>query len=716
MKFWVKAIMDDNVQEQLLVSANNSEELVWELGNLLHAPVTWMSVSDFQTQVVDKLNSGADIVTVKLTTLKAATQPQDIDSSFTPPEGRTQRATPAQPGLAQALCREEEEWVPLSRSPSQSESGTHVRPAVLSRLMFDMSHIDRICLRRDDVELLLHPTHNGAYHSVVSGCFVRIRERQDYSLYQIVRPVSSVELVLDMIHYEETRRTEVVSNALPVLPEVNAWGRKMVAASRNFVTAGFVEAKVGDVDSSLRSARAATATASPEPLFAQCLTGPPPTPPANGKDFCGRRCRATVLSLPRTFLHASPGRVPLKTNDALLHAQVCVVEEPEKDDYNIVLFASRLSNGGKKKPRLSDFAGCMITMGKGRNSGIVSDRDVTEKGYEIFCAPQRWGCNYVTLAQIRPSVGDAPYFDEAGNQLQDFTVLWGRFVTGLFNPPTIATLPIPAWAQADGVSAFVVRPHLVAHREQLHVFYLIRMVGVNPSRHSSFSRGNAGDVCDASLGTGSIAGNTSCDRTNSNGPMAAPGGASRSGSPHSSVAAGGCRYGLAHAVATDDKLRTWQLVSEKNPLFSCANTAPVFTAASTCQTEAVREGDGAGVVSSSPPEKVLQVLWHEEEHSVQRPALSFRRSPGSSVSLNTSMSVRAPLPFERWVNAHQDVLPDLWVQEPSFSAVRVDSDALRLGVASLSLYEHDGVLFAACVQMDSRQKSTVATVPVTAEP
>ncbi|ORC91636.1 uncharacterized protein TM35_000052320 [Trypanosoma theileri] len=718
MKFWVKAITDDNVQEQLLVNASNSNELARELSALLHTHVTRMSVTDFQSQVLDKISSGADIITVKIFTAKTTGQPSEMDGSFTQFDVRTQRGTPAQSDIFQMSYRDEEDWIGSSRSPSITDSVPRVRPSISCRLTLDVPSIDRICLWRDDIELLLNESHGGAYHDVVRGCFARIREKHNYNLYQIVKPVNNVELLLDFIYYEEIRRTEVVSNAVPVQQEINAWGKKMITASRPFVTIGFIAAKVGDIDSAIRSAKAATEEISIQTLAA----APPPTPPANRIGKYGRRGRNTIISQPRVFSYVSQGPILLKTNDTLLHAQLSVVEEPEKSDFEFVLFATRHANSTKKKPRLSDFSGCMITLPKEHFSGVVKDRDVTEKGYEIFCSPQRWDCHYVSLGQIRPSVDDTPYYDDANNLQQDFTLLSGRFMTGLFDTPIVITLPIPLWAQVEGYSAYILRPHLVVHKDKLHVFYLIRTSEVHSSPRSSVSHGNMIDANNSLLCNAGSPGNTSTENKvlPPEGSKASPGCNSHNGSFHSAPITDIYHYGLAHAVSCDPKMRTWQIISEKTPLLSCSCTIPVFTVASTSPCDAMRDVSinvGAGVSSSaSSSEKVLQILWYEEESPLQRSNISLRPSPCSIMSLSTSLSNRVALPFERWVNSHEDTLSDAWVREPSFSTVRIDADSAKSGVASLSLCEHDGVVMAAWVQMDTHSRSTLTVVPLTSEP
>ncbi|RNF17562.1 uncharacterized protein Tco025E_04753 [Trypanosoma conorhini] len=344
MKFWVKAITDDNVQEQLLVKANNSPELMRELSRLLNTHVTWMSVSDFQTQVVERLDGGAEILPVKVVTSKAAGQPQDGEASFTSSEPHPQHPAPAPAELSQVVCKEDEEWPFSLRSPSLSEAGISARPSSAGQSLLLTPPVDQICLTRKDIELLLHPSHANAFVNVVSGCFVRIRGRQDYDVYQIIRPSNGVDLLLDMIHYEETRPLEVVSNAPPVPQEVSTWSKKMISASRPFMPPGFIEAKLGDLNSAMRAARPSLQDQS---LQTNAVT--PPTPPAVGRELQGRRRQLSLFARSRMYPYISLGRLIIKTNDVLLHPQIYILEEPEADTFELVLFATRYSNSGNKK-------------------------------------------------------------------------------------------------------------------------------------------------------------------------------------------------------------------------------------------------------------------------------------------------------------------------------------------------------------------------------
>ncbi|RNF06788.1 hypothetical protein TraAM80_03709 [Trypanosoma rangeli] len=711
MKFWVKAITDHNVQEQLLVKASNSLELMMELGRLLNTHVTWMSVSDFQTQVVEKLNNGAEILTVKVVTSKMAGQLCDGETSFTGIEPYIQHPAPAQAEHSQVSCKEDEDWPFSLRSPCVSERRANARPSTACQSLLITPPVDQICLTRNDLELILHSLHAGAYADVVSGCFVRIRERKEYALYQIIRISNSVNLLLDMIHYEEVRPLEAVSNAPPVTKEVNTWSKKMISASRPFMAPGFVEAKLGDLDSLLRAARTAL-----QDQVVQTGTFTSPTPPAVGRDPQGRRRHLSLFARSRMYPYFSLGRLVLKINDVLLHAQIHIIEEPEADSFDFVLFATRHSNSGSEKVRLSDFAGCMIELNKGGESPVmVSDRDMTVKGYEVFCAPQKWDCQYVALGRIQPSFDNVPYFDESKKYVQKFTVLTGRFLTGLFNLPTSTALPIPTWAQTEGVSARIIRPHLVVHREQLHVFYLVRIVASHPPLSSNSSRVWGGSLLGGVnvSGDGASIGNGSGDDKNAaDAATTSIGNVSYEGSFAENSVAGVCRYGLAHAVSTDPKLRTWKLLTEKEPLFPYSHFMPVFTAASISPFPVVRDSEDVASTPLKTGEKVLQLLWHEEDFASRQAAASTHRYSRNFLSLSPNNSNRVLLPFEHLVNTHEEALPEHWVQEPCYSSMRTDVDSLRVGVASLSLCEHDGATFAACVQQDVHQNSTLTVLPV----
>lgn len=718
MKFWVKAITDKNVQEQLLVDAESLDELTKELSSLLNTCVTSISVSDFQSQVVDKINSGTDIVTVNVGTSttcsdsnsKANTNTSHFETSVT--------------STGHWLCNdaalsltEDDEWLCSTASTAIAEGTPVRRTLVANQLLLDATpQIDRICLRRDQLELLLRPSHRGAYHSVITGCFARMRWRQGYSLYQIVRPASDQMLVFDMIHYEETHGMEVVSNAPPVAQELTTWGKRMRAASRPFVTAGFIEAKVGDVNSALRTARGSSVER--PSLQPQIMV--PSTPPASSTDSYPRRARKTLNAYSPSLAFFSFDRLLIKTNDTLKHSQFCIVNEPEMDSFSVVIFASRFSNTYAKKPRRSDFAGCMITLDKNaRTPGIASERDITEKGYEMLCSPQWWGCRYIALVRPQPTGSSEPYIDSRGICMQDFTVLSGRFLSSLFNPPTTTSLPVPTWATGEGLSANILRPQLVVHHKKLHVFYLISIVTSSPVRRLCSVRLGA---CEP-LNVGAVSSNANADS------QAAEGGASLDGSfansgalPHrnrsnSPALVGICQYSLAHAVCEGDAFGQWHIVSDEEPLLSCQTNMPVFTAASVPAVDAKRE---KSIVSDNSPESdplnVLQLLWYEGDASDSQSSAPSNQSTLSSASRSNSVSNRPLLPFERWVNTHEDASPDAWEQEPSYSAVRINTELMKSGVCSLSLCEHEGMVLAASVNRDAQQRTVVMVAPLTTEP
>ncbi|KAF8298778.1 hypothetical protein TcYC6_0074520 [Trypanosoma cruzi] len=712
MKFWVKAITDDSFQEQLLVKASNLPELTKELSRLLNTHVTWMSVSDFQTQVVEKLKSGVEILPVKILTSKMAGQPHDGETSFVCSEPYTQHATPAQVDISQTSSKEDEAWPFSSRSPSLSEAGVVARPSSASWALLDIPQVDRICLFRKDIELLLHPSFGGTYVDIVAGCFVRIRERQDYGLYQIIRLINNMELLLDIIHYEETRSIGVVSNAPPVPQEVSTWGKKMVSAHRSFMAPGFIEDKLGDIDSAMRAARATL-----QDQYFQMGITPPLTPPAHARDSSGQHRRRTLLARTRMYPFISLGQLVLETNDVLLHAQVSVIEEPETDASDLVLFATRHTNSGKEKTRPSDFAGCMLTINKsGEPPVIVSDRDVTVKGYEVFCPPQKWDCQYVTLGQIQPSVDSILYFDDDKKYTQEFTVLSGNLFGGLFNSPTTTMLPIPVWAKTEGVSAHIIRPHLVLHREKLHVFYIVRMLGPHPPHRSSLFRvkGCGGLGAQVSGEESSIANVASDEKKAVDTSPTSVGNASCDGSFCENAMVGVCRYSLAHAVCLDPELHSWKLVTEKGPLFSCFYSMPIFTVASTFYAK--QDSDEACSTPLKNKQKVLQILWYEEDFILRQPSALTYRPSRLSLPSSSTISNRASLPFERLVNSHEEVLPEHWVQEPCYSPLRVDVESLRVAVASLSLFESYSTTFAACLQRDDKQRSVLTVLPLTNEP
>ncbi|CCD12768.1 unnamed protein product [Trypanosoma congolense IL3000] len=378
-----------------------------------------------------------------------------------------------------------------------------------------------------------------------------MRWRQGYSLYQIVRPVSNELLVFDMIHYEEMHGMEVVSNAPPVAQEVSTWGKRMRAASRPFVTPGFIEAKVGDVDSALRTARGVSLDRSvlqPHTMIT------PSTPPVSGGDSYVRRARKTITAHSHSLALFSFDRLLLRTNDTLLHSQVCVLCEPERDNFNVVIFASRLSNTHAGKPRRSDFAGCMITLDKdSRVPGVSADRDITEKGYEMLCPPQWWGRRYIALGRQRPAATNVPYCDSRGTWRQDYTVLSGRFLTSLFNPPTSTSLPLPLWACGEGVAVTVMRPHLVVHHKKLHVFYLIQVVTTPSVRSVSGDRSSFCETLNPSAVISILpVDDVEEERCGLEVSLGSSDMSPQSNAPSSAAPTRTCQYGLAHAVCEED--------------------------------------------------------------------------------------------------------------------------------------------------------------------
>ncbi|KAG8348158.1 hypothetical protein TRVL_01007 [Trypanosoma vivax] len=367
--------------------------------------------------------------------------------------------------------------------------------------------------------------------------------------------------------------------------------------------------------------------------------------------------------------------------------------------------------------RLSDIAGCMMRLAKcGQMSIVASDRDVTEKGYEMLCPPLRWDCRYITLGVERLRSDGLPYLNSCGTWVQDFTLLSGRFFSNLFNPPIATSLPIPAWAQGEGISALIWRPHLVAHKGKLHLFYLIRLVGSYLPQCSV--------LCADTRGTSAataVAGTRDADRHVDSVPMdqsqfvkAEDTGAELN---NYSFCGDNVQFSLAHAVSRDDSLHTWSTVTESAPLLSCYSKAPLFTVASVPPLDFHTVGPGISPKRvAGPTENVLQLLWYEEDASEQWSAASPYISPTLCKLTGGNFGNRVPLPFQRWVNAHSDAEPECWEREPSYSSIRVDPDFMKSSVSSLSLYEHEGTVFVASVQQDAHQRTLLMSVPLTAEP
>ncbi|CUG94116.1 Hypothetical protein, putative [Bodo saltans] len=252
MKFWVLA-RGEKFEEQLLVSAESTEDLRKCLESLLHVSIRQMSVTDFQAQVVDKLllqQGGNDILTVNLKTQPTSSLSMNpVTSSTTAAAaavsasgGRTPKGGDAATAAAETSflghsgnpfsvsggnSDEFQVPAPLSRTNSQSRMSSSGPPSAAvaanatdktnassvgmngpamstsrrgsgtAAELFNadlMLPIDRICLTRESITTLLSATFRGTFHDVVKGCFVRVRGASSLATsasgYAVVQVVS----------------------------------------------------------------------------------------------------------------------------------------------------------------------------------------------------------------------------------------------------------------------------------------------------------------------------------------------------------------------------------------------------------------------------------------------------------------------------------------------------------------------------------------------
>eukprot|EP00796_Vickermania_ingenoplastis_P008747 gene8747-6152_t len=290
MKFWVKAVVDRNVQEQLLVAADSIAELRSQLEELLDIVIDSMSATDFQHDVVDQLNDSTSIIKVVVRTAQRrplggwkdlgseiqTPSPTGLDKNnafATAPSTRTSRKLSSATSGRDYRTTAEEEVSYVSDSPSlrvsyshdgamhdqsERESSSNSAPAPFiglnKKALFDVPRIEKICLKRDSIMKLLHKKLKRKFVSVLTGCFARVRELHGYFLYQISDVTADNKLIFDRIYSKDKRELDTVSNALPVKDEINSWMKKMLSCSRPYPTNGFIEAKHGDMISALRIA------------------------------------------------------------------------------------------------------------------------------------------------------------------------------------------------------------------------------------------------------------------------------------------------------------------------------------------------------------------------------------------------------------------------------------------------------------------------------
>jgi len=455
MKFWVKAI-GEGIQEQLLVRAENCEELQAQLTRLLHVPVTHMSITDFATQVVERVGSGADIITVRVTVGNVATEHSgvfDVPAPITESPAPLSRSSSSMGNGPQNLG---------GGSASRRNSATAVGEALMDR-----PQIEKICLRRSDVVRFVEDNLRAS----LEGCFVRVKDTigPAYSVVQVVAVQNDTHVSLDLIHVTETRNIDALSNSAPTTDECKKWCHRMIGASRSLVTPGFVEAKYSDIESELRMNQLAstpspppslTRRASPVSLDYDSLHHSPPLSESKArKRLLSHDHAATVLVKPPLQKNL------IKTNDVWIGAMLIQPDEPHARKYFI---GTRYSNTRSKHERASDCAGAALLFNDDL-SVVELDRDITPKGYQIAGSPQRWRGSY--WAASCSSVPPDPTPEPRGH-IMDLMALSGRDVCALYNDPIPFTIPLPRWATS---ACRVSPPQLLSRKDTLHLFLLCNM-------------------------------------------------------------------------------------------------------------------------------------------------------------------------------------------------------------------------------------------------
>lgn len=696
MKFWIKAIVDKNDQEQLLVSADSLDELHTELEELLGITIKWMSVKDFQRDVVEKLNDSTKIISIIVRTSSNDQPPSAASSRLAGGEDNASCVSSKIQGDKPVVRRSKvDPAVPMPNSPSLSvsnglkkmggrpssaEGTSNSRPvsvdksvdclfstsqemnstmapfarrvSAIKKPSSDEPQIQKVCLTRDQVVKFLDVRWRKQYTSVVTGCFVRIRELHGYFVYQIAEITVEGEVVLDRIYSKDKRGLDTISNTKPMKDEIRAWTKKMASCSRAYPTYGFIEAKHGDLSTALRcinsreeledsgspvenvfrnsspaiggmpaTGEGATTVGLAEPEREELQTtvfeeygvsrsrresliesaipdwtvdgsvspsAPAPVPRSDTfqmKPTIGIGTSASLLnsielninsglqslgplrssSVPlgdssepvvtqemneiyapltpptrqsvekdegrvtkRSLLRCGPSqnssKISFRLNDVISFIQVVPEENvdltkttpslsplvspnvalksvqgfllptPPADNQvsaasstllsplvhpadapvrPLIVYGTRHSNSlksGAKRPRRSDFAGCMIRTNQ-KNS-ISRDRDVTDKGFALYCAPVQLGSVFVAVGQLRPVTDDRPFQAEGSEQVvQQFTLFWGQSMEDLYRT-TETLLPLPNFCSVE--EACVTQIKLIVHAGELHAFYLIR--------------------------------------------------------------------------------------------------------------------------------------------------------------------------------------------------------------------------------------------------
>ena len=570
MKFWVKVVGDNDFQEQLLVNAENLEELRSQLELLLGVAVDEMSVHDFVSQVGDKLTSGADIITIRI-----KQRPKTVAMSFSATSDKSSRSgsvsgnvafSPATKPPTMTLEVLEDSTVestsmaiPSGTKRSPSVPGGDQTPKSSRRPSFDALPVEKICLLRSELEMLIHPSIRQTMDDCIEGCFVRIKEvtQTSSSGYQLAQ-VASVnamhdQILVDLVHYMELRHIDTVSNSHPPLEEVRAWVKKMIAASRPLVTEGFIEAKHGEVESCLSKAKnilsSTTNQGDPGRSGGDSDGSSNTTTPVPAGRLMMRRATIAALLLPDHACLSLPkpplGKSLLRSNDQVTCGSIC----QSTDQQHHLLFYSRRSNSKSKHPRVSDYAGAAMCF-HDSFGGVMYDRDVTVKGYEVHGTPQLWHGNFVCLGT------------EIGSTSKEntFHLISGRDVTSLYNPPIVVLVPIPVFAMPG---ATAMSPQLVADKERMHLFFVVDC----DSNHSP---------------TSTVARELMYKKDHKD---------SRKKINNNDKSF----IGLVHAISSDPALHNWSLISVECPIFA-SPSAPLYHAS--CAPRAFNQ-----------PELVLTLVW-----------------------------------------------------------------------------------------------------------
>ena len=708
MKFWVKAIgggTGNEIQEQLLVTADSSEELHRQLEELLHVSILQISVTDFATQVVDRVSSGADIITVRvIPATSGGLQRKDSggmlqrkDSGLgsangggtgsdggggnsrrtSSPQIPQQIADPLELTASGANDREQihsmPQWgktpggssfpqTPHERTTNSSggpTGGNNDKSAGSSRrgssmtsseaLFSDLPSIEKITLKRSDLATLLSIRFQSAFHDAITGCFVRIKDNQGpgYSVVQIVGVHGETQVVVDMIHFVEMRQLDSISNSTPSVDECKAWGKKMISTMRSLVTSGFVEAKLSDLNSSLRAAAVAAAPSPPPSSRASSVastsqqqhdqnegagSGGCPQEPTGSVSKLRRK--QTIVQQAHDPFRALVGKNLVRTNDGWSGSLIF------SEEGDMIFFGTRQSNCRSKHPRPSDYAGGMMLFGRDYSS-VEVDRDVTWKGFFLSGTPQMWRGTYFILSLPMPSSvtcnsnadGSPGSSGSGGGPVDlmetfscDVTILSGRDISALMNPPIKGHLPVPRWSAGGPLHA---PPQIIAYRDEVHAFYLLPTLPSPAAAHRRMS-------CPASV------------------------------------------VGLAHAVSSDPKLQTWTVVSQDAPIvLSAIADVPLFHVSRTARRPAVVDSTAAGPADS------LTLLWCDDANTSQLTP-SRRRSSLSQSPQQTNPNEHVAS-VSKYVNSDSQTRAASWTPVPCVCSIGTEEWRAN-GTRSISLF------------------------------